>query len=53
MKLLGGIILFLTLPILIIIAVIEPTFIGEGLLFKILSLLGVGSFSGWLLNQFK
>ena len=53
MKVLGGIVLIILLPLLIVLAIIEPSFIGELGIWSLLSFFGVASFAGWLLSKFK
>ncbi len=50
---LGSIVLFVFLPIIAIIALIEPTILGEIGVWYILSTLGVASSAGWLLSKFR
>lgn len=53
MKTLGAIVLWIIMPVLIIIAFIEPTFLGEVGVIHLFGILGVGSFAGWLLGLFR
>jgi len=53
MRIIGAFFLILFLPVLLFAALFEPTFLGEMGLWQLLSFLGVASFVGWLLAQFK
>lgn len=51
-KLVGGVALVMLLPMLVVLAAAEPSFLGELGVWTMLPYLGVASFAGWLLSRF-